>query len=410
MLLAKLFHNFTSPKFDKKSVGIFGLVFAFYIGTGPVYWIPNLNLFFVEILKTFSYLFIVLFPFVDGAIYSRLIFPGGKVPFLAMGAFFLLSLPGALTGAKEESLYQLQNTIQIILFVHACGFLIHKKLIKPVVYLSVKIFSSFCVLSFILMVVVPDYVNPLNEQLGISQTGFGGSRTGWSPAIALYLPWVYSGSLFFWITATLFGLVMFSNQVLVAGRTGMVGTLLPFLAWGFVSKSMKIFLFMLLGTLSFFIYAFQNIEKLRLGKGGFGSRDALDELSTGRWDQYIAALNYIVDNPLLGQGAGNVLYYGHDGQILTIHNSILKAAAEGGIPYALAIIFLFVLVIIRGMRGFSRGDSFILPALLTVVAGIVASMFEPGFMFGSFNNACFWWVCFSICISGARVKYYSLSH
>ena len=380
-----------------KSLNLYGSIFAVYIGAGPIYWIPWIEIRFVEAIKLSLYLLVVIWPLLYKVKLSRFYFPGGRGVFWLMLAYLALSIPGMLQGEIADSLYRLQNTIQIITLVFVCGFLIKNGMIESVTHRAVKIFAFFSILSLGLMLLIPDYISPLNDELTLIQTGLGGSRTGWSPAIALYLPWLYSGLVFsgFWVW--LCSLSMIANQVLVAGRTGMIAALIPYMIFGFTRKSYKM-TFAAVGILTIiFLFVINNLQLLRLDEGGFGSRQALSVLSTGRTDQHLFAFESIIKSPITGSGFGQVKF-GED----LIHNVILRFAAEGGVPYALSIICLFSIALDRGWRGVLAKDKFVTSAFLTVLSGVVASLFEPVEMFGSFYSAGIWWLCFAICVGYKR--------
>lgn len=377
-------------------IGVYGFIFAFYVGMGPIYWFPTVPEYFISFIKSCAYLFIVIYPILRMVHSSKFYFPGGETVFILMLAFFVFSIPGMIIGNSNDSLYRLQNTLQIIFFVQACGYLINQKLIVHVVKLAIYLFCLFCTFSLLFMIFNPKYISPLNSGLSIFETGFGGSRTSWSPAISLYIPWLYSSNMFILFFSVVFSLIMTTNQVFVAGRTGIIATLIPFFSWGIISKKGKIFLFTTFILSIYIFYALNNREKFRIIKGGFMSRADLDDFSTGRWEQYVAAIGAIGESPFLGQGFGEILY---EGKRWLIHNAILKAAAESGIFYATAILCIFLIAMHRGLKCIGINNKIYFSAFLTICAGVISSMFEPGFMFGSFNNSCFWWVCFSICVS-----------
>lgn len=375
------------------SIKPFELMFSIYVGMGPIYWIPWVNLNMLNVFKFTLFVFIIIFPLFQKITFRSFQFPGGKNIFLLFAIFFFLSLPGLVVGDLNFSIYKLQNEVQILFFIYACGFLIKREKIKYVAYLSVRIFICLGIISLLLMLIVPGYVSPLNSELTLSQTGLGGSRTGWSPSIALFIPWLYAGSgvlsgYMIWVAV----IAMLGNQVLVAGRTGMIAAILPLLFYGLFRKNIKIFLMVLVFLLIILLFAFNNLELLRLGVGGFSSRSDLDDLSTGRIEVYIDALKIIYENPFVGIGPGFA-------EFGAVHNVILRAAVEGGIPYALSLVALISVALYRGWKGMGNKNWFVVSAFLTVLSGVVSSMFEPVGMLGSFNNSSFWWFCFAICVS-----------
>lgn len=384
-----------------KNFRYYEYIFAIYIGMGPVYWLPWIPLRFVDAIKVSLYAIVVFWPIFQKKTDFRLYFPGGSKVFLLMIAFLATSIPSMLLSDLLPALYKLQNMVQILLLVFSCGYLEKRGALEAVAQLSVKIFATSCLLSVILMFVIPDYTNPLNNELALVQTGFGGSRTGWSPAVALYLPWIYSGifvsGIFVWIG----GFAMIANQVLVAGRTGIISALVAFLIYGIVRKNVKQLL-LTCGVLSIvYLFAINNLELLRLNSGSFSSLDGLDELSTGRIKVYSTSLKIISEYFVTGIGLGEFKYAGEN---WAIHNILLKSAAESGVLHAITIIGIFFLALQRGWRGVVQKNGLIISAFLTVSSGIVTSFFEPVGMFGTFYSAGFWWVCFSLCVSYKRPR------
>ena len=371
-------------------------IFSLYLALGPVYWMPWVGSRPFEAVKTAAYLIIVGVPVAAALKSKRLSFPGGGLALFALGGYLLSAFPGMLLGAPEESVYKLQNTLQIILFVHACGYVIGQSGVERIVSRAVKLFAFFCGASLLFIAVVPNYTNPFNEALTVASTGLGGARTGWSPAVALYLPWIYTFSMSTAVGVGVMVLILLGNQLAVGSRTGLLSTAVPFVAYALRQKTAKSYLFLFSCIALAITLALNFSDELRLSQGGVGSLEDLNELSTGRVDQYVASIKYILDEPIFGRGFGEVV---HEGRRLRTHNAVLMAATEGGLIHAAFVACILVLPVIRGYRKLRVGSPEVMAAWLTVLSGVVASMFEPGFMFGSFNKACFWWLCFSLVVS-----------
>lgn len=385
-------------KSSSKKLKFYASAFALFLGLGPVYWIPGIALNFMAVLKLGFYLAAILLPFLHFKMSPRFRFPGGARVFFCLILFFTLSIPGVLQGKYEDSLYRLQNNLQIFSLVALAGIMYYRNTLQIAVERAVDIFAVFCCLSFLFMFLIPAYPNPLNQELSLIHSGLGGSRTSWSPAIALYLPWLYVRTAgigpFAWVSIV----GMIGNQVMVAGRTGLVATVIPFFVYGLSRRSYKSIVATIFILLCAYIFAINNLELLRLNAGGLGSSQDLSELSSGRTDQYALGFDSIKKGPIAGVGVGQVTF-GESNML--IHNVILRFAAEFGIPTALSIIVLFSIALYRGWRGVARKDMFVTAAFLTVLSGIVGSFFEPFAMFGSFYNAGLWWVSFAICVSSS---------
>jgi O-antigen ligase len=382
-----------------RDLKLYAAAFALFLGTGPIYWAPIVGAKSIGLMKAALYGASMLWPLLYVKPSARFNFPGGEKVFFLLMIFFGFSLPGILQGKSDEAIYRLQNNFQILSLVVLTGILMSRQKVEIVVGLAVKIFAAFCCISLLLMFVIPDYPSPLNEELSFSQTGFGGSRTSWSPAIALYLPWLYA-----WVAVpgiiTWFGLIgMVGNQVMVAGRTGLVAAIIPFLVYGISRRSYKSVFFTIIILGGAYLFAINNLELLRLDSGGFKSAQDLSELSSGRTDQYSLGFDAIRKSPIVGMGFGQVTFGEAN---MYIHNVILRFAAECGIPSALSILGIFWIGLIRGWRGVLDKNSFVTSAFLTLLSGVIGSFFEPFAMFGSFYSSALWWVSFAICVAYKR--------
>lgn len=397
--------SFPSRRPKKYGAKIYAASFSLYVGTGPVYWMPWADPRIIYGIKIFLFAIVAGYPMIADFASRRdrgVNFPGGNVSVLIFFLFLIFSIPAGVLGIGngnlEEVVRRTFNTFQVMVFLYSCGYAIKKQFIQEIVRKAVIVISLVCVISIVGIVLMPNYPSPLNDDLSLFQTGFGGSRTGWAPSIALYLPWLYSLKLLP-ATITLLVLVaMVGNQISVAGRAGLLASFIPFGLWGWLSRRWKIFFISLIGLSIGIIYAIINAEALRLSSGRMSGADGLDELSSGRWEQYEVAIRAIMESPLTGYGIGP-LYY--DGTYWTVHNIILRFAIEGGVIYAMLVIAILLLPIIKisqriGGRNISGS---ILAAGLTIISGLINSMFEPEGMFGTFNQVCFWWVCYAICVS-----------
>lgn len=396
-------------KYNVKSRGdqIFALIFSLYVGTGPVYWVPGMSADTFYLAKTILFIYISAYPLVIHLLKrdkGKIFFPGGPLSFALLLSFSALTAISMITAVANEkgdvSGSSLFNSIQIMIFLYSCGYAIANGLMLRVVTFSVVILSLFCMLSLLLITTNPGLVSPFNDLLTVKDTGLGGSRTGWSPSVALYLPWLYAYGTLPAVVSTAFFLAIISNQVYVASRTGLAASFVPFVVWGVMARKFRILLLsVFFGTVSVLL-AINNKEALRLSKGGISDSSSLNELSTGRWEQYVVALKAIIDRPILGHGAGDLFF---EGGYWYIHNVILKLAVEGGLLLAAIGAVIIALPVIKSLRS-AAGNAVVLAALLTVVAGATTSLFEPGVMFGAFNQISFWWVCFAICVANSGDK------
>jgi len=209
------------------------------------------------------------------------------------------------------------------------------------------------------------------------------------------MPWAYSvGSSSYILTAFKI-FVLGSNQVLTAGRTGMLASMAPVFILGVLSKRVKVLIFVFFAVFVVSIYAIKNLEGLRLDKGGIDSIESLDELSTGRVGDYIIAGKIILESPFTGQGFNDLA---HGGEYASPHNVFIRLTAIGGVFLGGSALGLVFLGLFSGYNKF-RSSPVRQAAFLTLVSGFFVAMLEPQFIFGNFNNSIFWWFCFCLCVS-----------
>lgn len=376
-----------------RAIDCYALLFAVYLGIAPLYWGPGIQPESLAPVKAIIFIAIAAYPAAKTILEHRLFFPGGKPILIYFLIFFTLCMPALIFSQTEEGLYRIKNFTQIFLFLNACGFIIYKNKHSFVAFWAVSIFLFFAAFTLTLMMLSPDTQNPYNKLLTIKESGLGSSRTGWSPTISLYMPWLYSLAIFSRLTSYSGVLVFAANQGIVFGRSGILASLSSFAAWIVLKLSVLprivLVIFIFIGIFSSVLFAPELFYYLT---GHQLTLERLNVLSSYRLEQYFAATNQISKTPLFGTGFGN---FTHDG--FSIHNSILRFSTEAGLLAATGLIILFMTPLIRGFR--EHQTKTVAAALLTILSGLVVAMFEPQFIFGNFNIAAFWWFCFAICVS-----------
>jgi hypothetical protein len=379
-------------------------ILAFYLALGPVYWIPGFPLYVFIYLKSICLLLVYLIAIFKGVSSGFFEFPCGIRLFRLFLVTFVLLVPGVVFGSFQDGFYQVQNFLQVILFVYSCNLILKSNSAKKIVCATSFMFFVFSVLSLVFIVFSPDLINPFNDKLSISDTGFGGLRTGWSPANALFVPWLLTAGIVF---NSVFGLlggvsVLIANQVLVGGRAGLLASVVVLLSFFLLRGRRLLFVaavfFIVFGWYGLTEYTdILRVSSIRSGSGV--DSKSLDDLSSGRVGQYFWVFDVILKNTLSGVGFGNLVYSGVDEQKLNIHNDFLKMAGEGGLLYAVSAFSIIFFGIYKGyLKAITEGGG-ALASFLSVVAGFVVAQFEPGFIFGNFNTSCFWWFCFTVCVS-----------
>ena len=246
------------------------------------------------------------------------------------------------------------------------------------------------------------------EAQSIVDSGFGGWHTGWSGSVALFIPFALAMGLSRerpGIRLVMIGSVgvTIAGQIVTGGRAGVLVCLLAVLAmvafrYGWIGLVWSGFAAAALAVAS---YPFLR-EHLRFDR--LTSLDAadVDAFSSRRVSLYKDGLERIAERPLVGHGYGNVTFeYGNPADPITaeIHNLWLRMAAEGGVVLVVALIAVAASVLVRGYRSVRRltvvaGRAAALPAaayLVTVLGGMLVSMFEPNLILGTMHPSMIWW-------------------
>ena len=382
---------------------ILSIVIGIYLSIGPMYWMPWVTtaaLFYAKvILLTLAFLLMLFSNF-----RSRVIaFPGGKKLFILFSIYVISNLPGLMFGEKDASIYRMTNTLEIFLFLFVCGSIFNSRNYEITLKTALNGFIIFGALSAITSVLHPNIINPFNDQLTLTDTGFAGSRVGWSPANALHVPWtlVY-GAYFGGIFGQYISLsILLTNQILVDGRAGILASLISISGMLIYRKKS---LLILIWSIALYV-AVEHFDILRLLRAsrvleGHISLSSLNSASGGRVSIMSAAMRSIGRHPFIGTGFGNFRYGPHG---YFVHNDYLRLATEGGVFCGVAALAIVVAGLIRGYQYAVSGGEFGKAIFFTLVCGFFVSLFEPGFIFGDFNTSSFWWFCYCICM-GTKIK------
>lgn len=378
---------------------LFVIAFSLYLGLSPIYWFPYVPPITFGLIKYLLFGFIctyaLIFNFQVGS-KSKFNVPGGNIfLFLTLGMLAIVFLTFVL-GDNQSNLNMVINFFQILLFVIATGALISMNQVLNVIRLSLNILSCFVVLSVIFMFVIPFTLNPFNSELFLIDTGFGGLRTGWSPAIGLFVPFIF----YIYGSIILLSIYLLS-QVLTGGRAGFyvsVISLLPLFytqrGWQFKTRFLTILFFSILTLL---VYNPSFLSGLRVFDTLSESKD-LDTLSTGRVSLFMDAWQSILNNPILGN-AVNSTFLGEE-----VHNVFIKGWVYYGIFYFIFSILLviYILILCFYKIKYSKGKvnrQFFIAATLVIFYGILIGMVEPQIIYGNFTNFSIWWFVFALIAS-----------
>lgn len=390
-----------------------------YLCLAPVYWLPGIS---INLLYAFKFILIasaVSLSFIYLLTIGKLTFPRGII---GLGGFILIifvSMPALMQTDSALALKRIQDyflgysTFFAAFALSAAKISFNKPLFFSALFISVL--CSLVTASAALG--VPSFTSPSAfGSVDLAISGFSGLRTGWSIGTGLYLSALFfiipPNRNFRWVLTILVVLCFFQivgSQVAVGGRSGLVMSLaiISVYFWKYMPKSI-----LLIIGLVFFLFVSTHIdylaEHLRFDRISSSSNqtDALNHFSAGRIGTYIFAFEKFFESPLTGHGFGNVQIHGID-----IHNLWLRMLAEGGLFLPL----LFLLFIYKALKSsrFSvqkndiagrqlEYDRFILQ--LIIWSGILASLFEPNTLLGTFQNSCIWWVSLG-CLLGPKMIY-----
>lgn len=375
--------------------------FAMYVGTGPLYWVPGVPVEVVTLIKTALLLIILVAALANAGFKGRVTFPGGRRMVAIWLTMLVLTLPGALFGMPVDGAYRVTNILLIGSFLFAAKYFILTFGISKLIQSINKYFLCTCLLTITIWMLNSEAINPFDITKTIESTGLGTKRTGWSIAMALYLPWLlvnYGSKFSLLVVAAGIG-----NQLMVVGRSGIFTSVLVFVLRAFYSRKAS-YIAVSFGLLIGFLYSILLFpEYFRIQSiydaAGYTFSD-LDVASAGRLGQISWGLGLILQRPIWGHGFGRVIY---DDFSPLIHNEFVRIAAEGGIPLAL-VSGLFIVTALTQVvrRNTPRPGTHNEAAKLCVIAAGVASQFEPMLFYGAFSNSVIVWFGIACCLSAGH--------
>ena len=263
---------------------------------------------------------------------------------------------------------------------------------------------------------VPHFQSPF-DRATFSATGFGGGRTGWSNAIALYLPFAIAMAMdkrrmkrVTRACAATIALIIIGAQIVSGGRTGIIMglvSLIVLILFG-ARKGLKaatvmgvvLGLVALAFTSASAIIQAALVAKLRLGGGTDGGATlafVLDQVTSYRFSGYVDAVEALKERPLQGHGLDQVLVWVPVlNRETEIHNLWLKLAVYTGVLHPGFLLLMVGSLGIATLRNLRRcGTRLLLDEsvgyMLVVFTGIAVSMVEPASLVGAFQNTAVWW-------------------
>jgi len=395
------------------------ILIALYFGLAPVFWWPGILPDTLLIVKCSLIVSFVSFVWVKALLSNKIRFPSGLLGpvgwlfFLVVscgGFYYSVNMITALDVIKDFSLC----FIMLWSFYMACSFdLSYERLF----FVAALIVAAHCALvdcSYFFG--FPSWSGPSHfvaSKLSIS--GFGALRTGWSNGVSLFVPFLCGvfflkrTKVFVKVVAILSIVIIITSQVVVAGRAGIIASLISLVyliyhkknKFGFI-VSFLIVLFLVFEC-SDYIITLLRVEPVITG--GVGA-EFLDDVSAGRLSSSLFAIKMASKQILFGYGFGNFRIHG-----MEVHNLWIRLFVEGGLFLPVLFLCIVILIMKKGRKLVSKlsfnseniaGKDFfsfyhVLNAVL--IAGFFISLLEPRTLLGSFQVSAIWWASAGVVVA-----------
>lgn len=388
------------------------LSLSVYLGLSPVYWYPGISPSILAGFKLFLIGMGITFIFFKAISEGSLFFPMN-----ILGPFGLILILFASFGGLVQSdlgVIILKLKDYFLSFIMLWAFYSYQKSggNSSRIFLTAGIIlAAHCFLVTLSKVAgFPSWSGPtyyVAPNLWVS--GFGSLRTGWSNGIALFVPVLIAYALCHTGTSRLLKAVsllsaamIVSSQIVVAGKAGLLASLISTLLILLLRGNRKfLIVYVLVGIViavgvSDYMYDAMRLDQVQAQRTEFGK---WDRFSAGRIGSNLKAIELGLERPIMGYGLDKIAFRGYE-----IHNLWIKMFIESG--FMLPLVFLlFTFTAYRNIRycyqlfwkkqlvsKFNSGSKvlvdFGIPLLL---AGVVVSMFEPRFLLGAFQPSALWW-------------------
>lgn len=316
---------------------------------------------------------------------------------------FLLLLTSlhSLFNGKSNFAYSIEYVNLIFAFLtFYMGYSLYTKqrddLIKSlkICFIVLSFFCSLTVLEFFSQISILNHPNPAFR---LSETGFTDKRTGWSGAIAQFIPL----AILFLKGKRLSKVVMlmlpiFGSQIVTGGRGGLLASLVCLLF--LIARSFKGSKFLILVgfllvlgyfSVDFFITQFRVTEDL-------------SQLTSYRYDQYLLIPEALRSGGILGLGlGGSDRFLSAVGIPYELHNVWFRLFIDHGLVHGFLAILLFAFAIKQVLI---KADS-LSPTLVfqtIILVGLITSQLEPRLIFGGFQVSFLWYLALGCLLADKR--------
>ena len=388
-----------------------------YLGFAPIYWLPYLDPIALRGAK--ASLLIVALALVLTSRRTGILFPRGLLSPAAFAMLFLLALPGMLQGVSFEVILQFISDLGLSAVFLWVFFTLRMQGASTLYIFRIGsvVVGSFALLPLLAgLTGVPAFQSPF-ARAAFSATGFGGGRTGWSNAIALYLPFAIAMAMdkrrmtsAARACAAASAATILGAQIVSGGRTGIITGLFSVIVLLWLSGGKW---FKAMGVMAVFFglvaFAFTSasaiiqgavVAKLRLNAGADGGAAlalVLDQITSYRFSGYVEAVEALKQRPLLGYGLDQLLVWVPvQNRETEIHNLWLKLAVYTGVLHPAFLLLMVGSLAITALRNARRCRTSLLldesvGYMLVLLTGLAASMVEPASLVGAFQNTAVWW-------------------
>lgn len=392
--------------------GFTGMILAIYIGISPVYWFWKIPVEYIQYFKSVAIISFCISAFFLSLHNKKFLFPRGVFGILGL-LLLILSMTSGFFQSDFDDIYK--RFFDIIL-----GFIFMWSVYWYVIchgdILRVFVFSNLIIMIFSVLVVMsgvfhfPNWKSPFLAQFLLSDTGFGGLRTGWSLGLSFFLPTsLMISSLLGWnnkmkqsIMLALSLFTILASQLVVGGRSGLFSSVVILLVWILIETRFSILWIIVIFILFFY---FVNIDwlfvHLRFDRlHDITSFSDLNQFSANRIYINKEALRLIFEKPFFGYGFSDIgIGFIKSGDV--VHNLWLRVALQTGFVgfFVLLCIFFYYLFFSINFLFLSYKSDLVdhkikvisLAVFLTILNGLIVSMFEPNAILGTFQTSAMWW-------------------
>ncbi len=404
---------------------LLGLILAIYIGLSPVYWWPGVSVEIFAVLKFCLVCLVVMYIWAIALAKRDAPVPRGVLGMAGLLLLVILSVGGIVQSEENAAFLRIKDYLLGFIMMWTCY--LYRRMnrdISKVFYFAGLIMAVHCAIVICSKVTgLPHWSGPKgfkNPELWIS--GFTGLRTGWSDGGALFVPvlagyFLGSGKTSFLtrVVALLGALSIIGSQVVVAGKAGILASVLGILLLLNVAGRKKyIFVYLVVlaiaavGLRGYMLKAV-SIENYQNEHNSFRQ---LNKFSAGRVSGDIMAVETALKQPFQGYGFREVV-----GSQMEIHNLWLRMWIESGIFLPLGFAYI-VFRIYRTSSALSRNtvgraaiisgsmetDPLSYYGRVVILSGILISMFEPRFLLGSFQQCTIWWAVAGACMGASSLS------